>query len=140
MKGVGGRDKFIKAKADGTSVGDTGGTDQHGHTSNFHNHTVGTNPHSHTIVVAGFGSSKQQIAFLEEIDTVDHSSHTHTWTVASTSVTFWGVQITVASNGSKDNYPEYITSILIKNTVEPPIVDETRSVHTMAIGMGASRL
>ena len=135
-----GRDKFIKAKADGTAIGDTGGADQHGHTSNWHNHTIGTNPHSHTTVVAGFASSVLRVVWAFPAFQVDHSAHTHTWTVSSTSVSFWGVQITVASNSSKSNYPEYVTAILIKNTVEPPSGEAERGVHTMAIGMGMSRL
>ncbi len=131
-----GRDKFIKAKADGTAVGDTGGADQHGHTSNFHNHTIGTNPHSHTNVVAGFGSGGTRIVWITDDFLVDHAAHQHTWTVGSTSVTFWGVRIIVASNTAKDNYPEYVTAILIKFVSD----DKVRSVHTMAIGLGSSRL
>ena len=135
------RDKFIKAKADGTAVGDTGGADQHGHTSNSHSHTIGTNPHSHTTVVAGFTNLAARVLWVSPDFQVDHSAHTHTWTVGSRSVTMQSATITVASNTSKDNYPEYVTAILIKNTVAPiEPTDDARSVHTMAIGMGMSRL
>jgi len=134
------RDKFVKVKGTGTAVGDTGGADQHGHTSDWHNHAIGTNPHSHTIVVAGFASSVSGVAWISPDFVLDHSAHTHTWTVGSKTVSFYGVQIAVASNTSQTNYPEYVRGILIKNTVAPFAGAATRSVHTMAIGLGSSRL
>lgn len=134
------RDRFVKIKSAGTSIGDTGGADTHTHTANSHNHNVAGNTHNHT-VTQGLASSATNSVIVVHTQDVAIVSHTHSWTIgnASPSVTSTAKVVTINSSSSKANYPEYVKAIFLKYSPAAVGAGE-RSVHTMHIGLGLSRL
>lgn len=88
---------FIKCETTSSQIGDTGGAAQHTHTG--YNHTHGYNA----------GASSASVGYLAFVPTgtLSHPSHTHTWTIGSTTPT-------VNNNTAESHYPSYLEAFIVK--------------------------
>lgn len=122
------RSKFVNGAANAGEVGTTGGADTHTHTSDTCQPTQVA--HTHT----GTGAVGNKTRLLTAPVNFDANyalpTHTHNWTVGSTTATNQAKTITVNVNTSQTNYPPYIDVAYIKYTA-PVVASAIISVATL---------
>lgn len=106
------RNRQIKITTTDIDVGNVGGADEHTHTTAAHGH-VHTSGHVHTATVIFLDTGTIAPVTTPAINVINQGTdtHTHTWTIGSTTPTLQDSTYTMSTDDGRDNYR---TAVFVK--------------------------